>query len=147
SIVCAKQVIMGVEDAITFYLSDLNDLFKEFPEETYETFEYYGPHLRNPIMEAGRGGTCLLVNYKGTERLVEPYSLKYMQRRDGVEREYLFVYDRVGGDSGPGSKTMVAENMAWAKNTDEKFDPRWPIELFKSGETPDQHYFFDPNRP
>lgn len=95
-------------------------------------------------MEAGRTGTCLLINYDSTERLVEPYSLKYMQRKDGVEREYLYVFDRVGGRPGPGPKSMVAEKMTSIKNTTEKFAPRWPVELFKSGESADNHYFLTP---
>ena len=147
AIVCAKQAVMSVEDAISFYLKDLNDLFKDFPDRRFNAFEYFGPHLRNPIMEAGRTGTCLLINYDSTERLVEPYSLKYMQRKDGVEKEYLYVFDRVGGKSGPGPKSMVAEKMTSIKNTSEKFTPRWPVELFKSGESPENHYFFDPNKP
>lgn len=147
SIVCAKQVAMGVEDAIAFYLNDLNDLFKVFPERGFNSFEYFGPELRNPIMEAGRNLTCLQITYDRTQRLVEPYSLKYMQRKDGAEREYLYVYDRVGGQSGPGWKTMVAQKMTSIANTTEKFEPRWPVELSKSGESPDNHYFFDPSRP
>jgi predicted nucleotidyltransferase component of viral defense system len=147
SIVCAKQVAMGVEDAIAFYQNDLNELFKDFPSRGYNSFEYFGPELRNPIMEAGRTMTCLRITYDRVERLVEPYSLKYMQKRDGDEKEYLYVYDRVGGKSGPGSKTLVAEKMTSIANTTETFKPRWPVELSKSGESPDNHYFFDPNRP
>ena len=98
-------------------------------------------------MEAGRNLTCLQITYDRTPRLVEPYSLKYMQRKDGAEREYLYVYDRVGGRSGPGWKTMVAQKMTSIANTSETFKPRWPVELSKSGESPDNHYFFDPSRP
>jgi len=147
SIVCAKQVAIGVDEAISFFLNDLNDLFGVFPVQRYNSFEYFGPHLRNAIMEAGRSLTCLLITYDSTKRLVEPYSLKYMQRKDGVEREYLYVYDRDGGRSGPGSKSLVAEKLTSIENTNEKFVPRWPVELSKSGEIPDDHYFFDPNRP
>jgi DNA-directed RNA polymerase subunit RPC12/RpoP len=147
SIVCAKQAAIAADEAISFYLNDLNDLFKVFPDRRFNTFEYFGPDLRNPIMEAGRNLTCLLITYDSRKRLVEPYSLKYMQRKDGVEREYLYVYDRDGGKSGPGSKTLVAEKFTSIEATSEKFEPRWPVELSKSGEIPDQHYFFDPNRP
>jgi hypothetical protein len=147
SIVCAKQVAMAVEDAISFYLEDLNDLFNVFPARHFDSFEYFGPALRNPIMEAGRNLTCLRITYDAKERLVEPYSLKYMQRKDGVEREYLYVYDRIGGKSGPGPKSLVAEKMTSIATTNEKFEPRWPVELSKSGEPPTDHYFFDPNRP
>jgi predicted nucleotidyltransferase component of viral defense system len=147
SIICAKQVAIGVEDAISFYLNDLNDLFAIFPGGRFNSFEYFGPHLRNPIMEAGRNLTCLAITYDAKKRLVEPYALKYMERKDGTEREYLYVYDRDGGNSGPGPKTLVAEKISSIEVTDRKFEPRWPVELCKSGELPDQHYFFDPNRP
>ena len=147
SVVCAKQVAMSFEDAISFYLKDLEDLFKIFPDHLYRSFEFFGPELRNPIMQAGRDLTCLNIVYNGTSRLVEPYSLKYMERKDGNEREYLYVYDRVGGNSGPGPKSLVAENISAISNTDQKFEPRWPVELSKSGEIPNDRYFFDPNRP
>lgn len=147
SVICAKQVAMAVEDAISFYLKDLNDLFNTFPQQRFASFDFFGPELRNPIMEAGRTSTCLLITYDSKERLVEPYSLKYMQRKDGVEREYLYVYDRVGGRSGPGPKSLVSNKITSIANTTEKFDHRWPVELMKAGESPDDHLFFDPNRP
>jgi len=147
SIVCAKQAAMSVEDAISFYLNDLSKLFDVFPKNHFNAFAYFGPDLRNPIMEAGRTQTCLQITYDSIPRIVEPYALKYMQRKDGVEREYLYVYDRVGGKSGPGLKSMVAEKISSIRNTAETFTPQRPVELFKSGELPDDHLFFDPNRP
>jgi len=147
SIVCARQVAIGVDEAISFYLKDLNDLFRVTPEGRSDTFQYFGPDLRNPIMEAGRTLTCLRINYDSISRVVEPYSLKFMQRKDGVEREYLYVYDRDGGNSGPGLKSLIAEKVSSIETTEQKFEPRWPVELSKSGEIPDNHYFFDPNRP
>lgn len=147
SIVCAKQVAIAAEDAISFFMKDLSDLFSIFPASRFSSFEYFGPNLRNPIMEAGRNCKCLLITYDSTERVVEPYSLKYMKRRDGVEREYLYVFDRNGGRSGPGPKSLVAEKLTSIQITGETFVPRWPVELSKSGEAPDRHYFFDRNKP
>jgi len=147
TIVCAKQTAIAAEEAISFFMKDLNDLFKDFPAGNYNAFQFFGPELRVPIMEAGRLNTCLRITYNGTQRLVEPYSLKYMQRKDGLEREYLYVYDRDGGHSGPGVKTLVAEKITKIENTQEIFEPQFPVELSKAGETPEDHYFFDLNRP
>jgi len=146
-LVCAKQVAIGVDEAIGLFTSDLADLFKIYPENRYSAFAYFRADARVPIMEAGRSMTCLKVSYNGYERIVEPYSLRYMQRRDGVEREYFYVYDRVGGRSGPGVKALVAANLTSISNTDEKFKPRFPVELCKAGEVPENPYLFDPNKP
>ncbi|WKZ28622.1 MAG: nucleotidyl transferase AbiEii/AbiGii toxin family protein [Patescibacteria group bacterium] len=147
TVVCAKQFIFGVEEAITFFLSDLEGLFTIYPDNGFEAFAYFGPELRLPIMKAGREQTLLKICYKGADRLVEPYSLKYMQRKDGVEREYLYVYNLSGGDSEPGIRSFVAEKIEAIENTNEKFAPRAQIELSKAGELPENPYLFDPDRP
>jgi predicted nucleotidyltransferase component of viral defense system len=147
TIVCARQVIIEVEEAISLFTSDLADLFKDFPQNHYTSFEYFGAKTRVPIMEAGRSMTCLKICYQGFDRLVEPYSLRYLQRRDGHETEYFYVYDRTGGKSGPGIKALVPKNLTAIEITPEKFEPRFPVELSKAGEMPDDHYLFDPNKP
>jgi len=146
-IVCAKQVLIGVDEAISSFTADMADLFKIYPENMFSSFEYFGADIRIPILDAGRSMTCLNITYDGYARLVEPYSLRYMERRDGVEREYFYVFDRVGGRSGPGIKALVPEKLTEIANTTETFEPRFPVELSKAGEMPDNHYLFDPNRP
>jgi predicted nucleotidyltransferase component of viral defense system len=147
SIVCAKQFILEVEEAIAAFVVDLEALFAGYPDNGFAQFAYFGVDLRMPIMRAARTQTLLKIHYKGEERLVEPYSLKYQQRRDGVEREYFFGYKLSGGESEPGIKMFIAENMQSAENTDFKFEPRHQIELSKAGEMPEDHYLFDPNKP
>jgi len=98
-------------------------------------------------MHAARTQTLLKIRYKDEERLVEPYSLKYQQRRDGMEREYFFAYKLSGGESASGIKMFTADNMASIENTDTTFTPRFQIELSKAGEMPENRYLFDPNRP
>jgi hypothetical protein len=98
-------------------------------------------------MQAARTQTVLKIRYKEEERIVEPYSLKYQQRRDGVEREYFFAYKLSGGESAPGIKMFVPERMQAIENTETKFEPRFPIELSKAGEIPEKRYLFDPNKP
>jgi len=120
-----------------------------YPDNGYAALAYFGSDVRTPIMKAGRTQTLLKIRYKGAERLVEPYALKYQQKRDGTEREYLYVYSVTGGESGPGVKSLIAENMSSAENTDIPFVPRsgFQIELCKSGELPENPYRFDPNKP
>jgi predicted nucleotidyltransferase component of viral defense system len=147
TIICAKQFIFRIEEAITLFLSDLDSLFKIYSDNGYVQFAYFGPELRVPIMKAGRTQTLLKIRYKGYDRVVEPYSLKYLQRKDGIEREYLYVYNRIGGESPPGIRCFIAERIESIENTEESYEPRYPIELSKAGEMPENPYLFDPNRP
>jgi predicted nucleotidyltransferase component of viral defense system len=147
TIVCSKQFLFGVEEAISGFLSQLDDLFSTYPENGYMQFQYFGPEIRMPIMQAGRSQTRLKIRYKGTERVVEPYSLKFLQTRDGTEREYFYVFNCSGGNNPPGVRCFVADGIEAIQNTEEKFEPRFPIELSKAGERPEKMYMFDPNRP
>lgn len=146
SVVCAKQFILGIDEAIEIFVSDLEGLFGIYPDNGFLQFAYFNSRLRLPIMKAGRDKTLLKIRYKGEERMVEPYSLKYLQRKDGAEREYFYVYNRSGG-SGIGVRCFVAENVEAIENTEEKFAPRYQIELSKAGEMPENPYLFDPNKP
>lgn len=147
TIVCAKSIVFGVEEAISIFLMDIESLFNIYPRNTYAQFAYFGSELRLPIMEAGRKQTLLKIRYNHEDRLVEPYALKYMQRRDGVQREYLYVYNLLGGSNPPGQRSLVAENFQSIEVTDQKFDSRYQIELSKAGELPEDRYLFDPNKP
>lgn len=147
TVICAKQIFFRIEEAVSLFLSDLDGLFEIYPDNGYSQFAYFGPELRVPIMKAGRTQTLLKIRYKGYDRVVEPYSLKYLQSREGIEREYLYVYNRIGGESPPGIRCFVAERVESIENTEEKFEPRRPIELSKSGEMPENPYLFDPNKP
>ena len=147
SIVCAKAVYIQVEDAITAFVGDLELLFAGYPNNGFAQFAYFSAEHRAPIMQAARTQTLLRIRYKGEERLVGPYSLKYQTRRDGVEREYFFAHKVSGGSSAPGCKMFTADRMESIENTDLKFEPEYPIELSKAGEMPENRYLFDPNKP
>ena len=147
SLVCANQFMMKVEEAITALYGDLEVLFEGYADNGYTHFAFFDADLRAPIMHAARTQTLLRIRYKGEERLIEPYSLKYQQRRDGVEREYFFAYKLSGGSSEPGMKMFVAEHMQAIETTETTFVPRYQIELSKAGEMPEDRYLFDPNKP
>ena len=90
--------------------------------------------LRNPIMEAGQTLTLLRLGYAGIVRLVEPYSLVFKTRKDGIGREYFYAYDTTGGrSSGPGIKAFLPGKVEAIQNTDRSFKPRVPVELRKAG--------------
>lgn len=149
TLICAKKFMFDVEDAISTFTTDLDDLFKIYSDNGFATFAYFGPELRMPLMKAAREQTLLRVRYKGEDRVVEPYSLKYLQRRDGQQREYFYGYNCSGGSNPPGIRCFVSENFQLIENTDDKFTPRdgIVIELSKAGEMPENPYLFDPNKP
>lgn len=147
TIICAKQFIIDVEYAIAVFLSDLEALFAIYNDNGYAQFIYFNADLRTKIMQAGRSQTLLKIRYKGYDRVCEPYSLKYLQKRGGVEKEYLYVFNRSGGEHEPGIRSFVPENLESIENTEEKFEPRFLIELAKAGELPENKYLFDPNKP
>lgn len=147
SLVCAKQFIFGVEEAIAIFLSDLESLFGVYSDNGFEQFTYFGPELRIPIMKAGREQTLLKIVYNNDERMVEPYSLKFLEKRSGQEREYFYVFNRSGGSNPPGIRSLLPEGFQAIENTDQKFTPQHQIELSKAGEVPEDRYLFDPNKP
>ena len=95
--------------------------------------KFFASKLRRPIMEAAESMTLLRICYGGGVRLVEPYSLQFKVRTDGIAREYLYVWDRTGGRSGPGIKSLLPGRTEWIENTTEGFEPRAEVELKKAG--------------
>ncbi len=147
SVVCAKQFFLGVEDAIAAFLTDLELLFTGYPDNGFAQFAYFNADHRATIMRAARTQTLLRLRYDDANRIVEPYSLKYIQKRDGREREYFFAFNKSGGRNQPGMRSFVSDKVESLENTEETFTPQYPIELSKSGETPEVRYLFDPNKP
>lgn len=85
-------------------------------------------------MEAARLRRLLRFVYDGLERLVEPYALTFKRRKDGVAREYFYAWDLTGGRSGAvGIKSYIADKVHSVAILEQTFEPRFPIELTKSG--------------
>jgi hypothetical protein len=124
----------------TVFQDFIASLFGNIPV-VHRQAEFFPAALRNPIMQAGHTLTLLDVTYKGIRRKVEPYSLDYKVRQDGVGREYFYVFDRTGGSSGPGIKALVADGVQSIENTEETFEPRFPVEITKAGEISGSVYF------
>jgi predicted nucleotidyltransferase component of viral defense system len=143
-LVYPKNAFIDFEYAVERFKKHLNELFSELPT-VFQNDAFFPANRRNVILQAGYDMTLLKIVYDGISRLVEPYSLVYKTRKtDGVASEYLYVYDRTGGTSGPGIKAFFNSKIQLIEITDEKFEPRYHIELSKAGEMPKNSYFGKP---
>jgi hypothetical protein len=140
-LVCPKSVVLEFDQAARIFREGIQVLFGDFPIWNERQLAYFPARLRNPIMEAASNLTLLRVRYGGFSRLVEPYSLVFKRRQDGIAREYFYVYDQTGGRHEPGIKAFVQENIQEMENTTEEFQPRFPVELSKAGEEFGSTYF------
>ena len=132
-IVVPVQSWFSFDDAKDSFVSLIESLISG-PAIRERSDIFFPAALRVPIMEAAESLTVLRLRYDGIDRLVEPYKLTYMIRRDGVAREYFFAYDTTGGQSsGPGIKTFVSEGVQSIENTTITFEPRYDVELKKAG--------------
>lgn len=143
-LICPKNSLFSFETAADKFTLLIKEIFGEIGATFAEKF-FYPSHLRNMILEAGSKTQLLEVSYKGYNRVVEPYSLTYKRRKDGHAEEYFYVWDRSGGSSRPGIKTLLNAEVESMKLLEEKFDPRYPIELSKAGEMPREGYFAKSN--
>lgn len=131
--------MFSFDDAETWFKSIVNDIFglaEPQPGLAARGWSgapvFYPANLRDTIMKGGRLQRLLRFVYDGYERYVEPYSLTYKRRRDGVAREYFYAWDRSGGSSGQvGIKSFLAEKVQSVSLTEDGFEPRYPIELAK----------------
>ena len=140
-LIVPKQSEIVYDQVVDTFKQDVTESFPVSPTRELQ-LSFFPSDLRTPIMDAGRDQTLLKLTYQGYERMVEPYSLKYKIRQDGVGREYFYAYDTTGGRSGTKSiKSFVNEDIESIENTSETFEPRYLIELSKAGEYGDKTYF------
>ena len=98
-------------------------------------------------MEAGVGRKLIKVTYHGATRIMEPYSLVFKRRKDGVAEEYFYAWDRTGGNSGPGIKTLFHYDNQGLAVLGETFEPRFGVTLSKAGDSSQRGYFAGNGRP
>jgi predicted nucleotidyltransferase component of viral defense system len=140
-LICPRTSVIEFNSAVDGFKSVVDSLFGSL-QKGWGELAFFPANLRNPIMEAGYNLTLLRIVYHGVEREVEPYSLKYKIRKDGVGQEYLYVYDRTGGrGSAPGLKSLVHQGFESISNTDIQFEPRTEVELSKAGQFFRETYF------
>ncbi len=138
-LVCPKSSLFSFDDAETWFKSLVSEIFAlAEPRPTPATGGlrgaplFYAAELRDIILEGGRLKRLLRLVYDDYERVVEPYSLSFKRRRDGVGQEYFYAWDRSGGSSGQVSiKSFLAEKVQSIALTEETFEPQFPIELAK----------------
>lgn len=141
-IVCPKEGRFDFEEAEEQYSSIIEDLFADFSYSRASIRAFYPSDMRYKILDAGRTMTMMKILYHGRERLIEPYSLAYKRRKkDGVSQEYFYAYDTTGGNSGPGIKVFLNTDITSLENTDQKFEPRYEVEVSKAGEVAKKSYF------
>ena len=132
-IACPRKSWLSFETAKNYLLSLVDSLIPDQAIHERSTV-IFSSSLRNPIMEAGHMLTLLRLGYDGIVRLVEPYSLVFKIRKDGIGREYFYAYDTTGGrSSGPGIKAFLPGKVESIENTDQRFTPRFDVELSKAG--------------
>ncbi len=144
-IVAPVQGVLDFDEALIQFNQVINEIFGDQTFAVRGAVAFFPSQFRTPILQAGSEVKLLNIWYDGQSRLVEPYSLVYKRRKDGHAEEYLYVWDRTGGrSSGPGLKTFVNSKIQSIELTDEKFEPRYPMELSKAGEYGNKTYFSRP---
>jgi predicted nucleotidyltransferase component of viral defense system len=141
SIVCDRESRQDFTDIVTHWKDALPQLFADFRLGEQGQLAFFPAHLRTPIMDAGARRKLLRLTYAGRTRRVEPYALRFKRRSDGIGQEYLYVWDRTGGNSRPGIKSLLNYRIDDLAITDEPFEPRYEIELTKAGEFSDRPTF------
>jgi predicted nucleotidyltransferase component of viral defense system len=129
------------DDAIDQLRRGVEELFAPLGSGMGLAHAFYPPKLRNLILQAGSEQRLMRLTYDGVRRTVEPYSLAFKRRDDGVANEYLYVYDRTGGRRGPGIKTLFHYKIHGLELLDQHFMPRYPLELSKAGDSSQAGYF------
>jgi predicted nucleotidyltransferase component of viral defense system len=144
-IVCPKSSLFTFESAVSLLRDGLMSLFQPFSWGAQLGGLYFPAEFRNPILQAGSELTLLRAIYDGITREVEPYSLVFKQRQDGLAREYFYCFDRTGGHtSGPSIKSWTLEGLQRVENTNIPFEPRYAVELRKAGDSDNVGYFGQP---
>jgi predicted nucleotidyltransferase component of viral defense system len=132
---------MSFDTAVETLRSGITELFAPYAVSGRGELAFYPSRLRNPIMEAGAARKLLRVTYHGATRIMEPYSLVFKRRKDGVAQEYFYAWDRTGGRSGPGIKTLLHYEVQALDVLDETFKPRYEVTLAKAGDSSQSGYF------
>lgn len=146
-IISPAEATLEFDQALGQFEVIINDLFAGYSINARGALAYFPSSLRAPLMEAGADRRLVRLTYDGVPRTVEPYALVFKRRQDGHGEEYLYVYDRTGGrTSGPGIKSMINRKVQRVEVLDEKFEPRFEVELAKAGEATGRGYFTGSSR-
>jgi predicted nucleotidyltransferase component of viral defense system len=140
-IVCPVQSVLDWDAAVTALRTFVESLFVGYVP-TYAAANYFPSRVRAAVLDAGTDRRILRLRYHGVTRLVEPYSLVFKRRKDGVGQEYLYVYDLTGGrTSGPGIKSLIHDDIERVEVTDQRFTPRFPVLISRGREFGEERSF------
>lgn len=141
-ILAPTEGVVDFDVALGHFRTIVESLFEGYADTDRGALAFFPSALRTPLMAAGADRRLVRLSYEGVVREIEPYSLAYKRRKDGHGEEYLYAYDRTGGrSSGPGLKSMLNTKIERLELLEEKFEPRYPIELGKAGEEGGRTYF------
>lgn len=140
-IVCPVQSRLDFDKVQSVYSGFIDSIFEMAGGGSWVSDAFFPAELRNIFLEAGAGQKLIRLEYDGVSRVVEPYSLTYKRPANKDPREYFYVWDRVGGNSGPGIKALVNPKVLNPEILEESFEPRFEIELSKAGEETGKGYF------
>ncbi len=85
-----------------------------------------GPSALYSIRKAARNRFLVLVEYSGSERLVEPYSLRY----PATGNEILHVWEVTkNGRTSEQHKSFITDRLTYLATSIQTFKPKWEIEL------------------
>jgi hypothetical protein len=107
---------MSFDAAVETLRSGVTELFAPYAVGGRGELAFYPARLRNPILEAGAG-------------------------RKLVAQEYFYVWDRTGGRSGPGIKSLFNYKIQSLDVLEETFEPRCEVTLSKAGDSSQGGYF------
>lgn len=139
---CPKSTRFGFDRAMEGFKDSIERFFDGVSTGGWGEQLYFGAEHRHLILEAGAERKLMKLTYHGVERIVEPYSLAYKQAAGKSAREYFYAYDTTGGrSSGPGIKAFLNTDVQSLSLMDDKFEPRYEIELSKAGEEARNAYF------
>ena len=84
------------------------------------------PSTLDQIRKGARNRFLVLVEYNGSERLVEPYSLRY----PATGNEILHVWEVTkNGMRSNQHKSFITDRLTYLSTSDQIFNPKWQIEL------------------
>ena len=133
---------MSFDIAVETLRSGVTELFEPYAVGGRGELAFCPSRLRNPGMEAGAGRKLIRVTYHGVTRTMEPYSLVFKRRKDGVAQEYFYAWDRTGGlRTGPGIKTLMHYDVQALDVLEETFEPQFEVTLSKAGDLSQSGYF------
>jgi len=144
-LVAPKVSLLSFDRAVAVVKEGLRAMFAPFDYGALFEAAYFPAEIRNPLIEAASDFRLVRLTYDGVPRLVEPYSLAFKRRRDGVAQEYFYGWDQTGGRrSGPGIKAFLQGGVQGLEVTDETFQPRFEVELRRAGDRDSDRFLGQP---